>query len=378
MKPKTVILLAVAVGSGLLAMIGVQQAMSGTQSQPEEMVSVAVALADIGIGDQLSEENVGFKEMPKTALVGYNDPVLSVEQYDKRAAQYALRTGDIVRMSKLTEPGGGGKSLQIPPGMRVLTINVDDTASMAGLLRPGDRVDVMVTYANRDNKGRQNTKTTTLLEYVEVFATDATTAREANAGADDGKKSTRTVGLLLAPNNVPYVKLAESKGKLALSWRRRDDDELASVGPINEELLDELRGLDAGSGRPGYDQFAQPLYGDDPELATHQPAASNDFGGIGSQNAGHPTTAPAPSPAPAQGGNMDSFLSAAEAAPPVAIPVVPTKPAKPTWKLQIYNGNQSVEEEFELPEPEVTESEIKELQETAGGNALWSLLKQAL
>ncbi|NJN00409.1 MAG: hypothetical protein HC793_01755 [Aquincola sp.] len=40
MKPKTVVLLAIAVGGGLLAMLGVQQAMSGGQTQVEEKVNV--------------------------------------------------------------------------------------------------------------------------------------------------------------------------------------------------------------------------------------------------------------------------------------------------------------------------------------------------
>lgn len=381
MKPKTVVLLAVAVGSGLLAMIGVQQAMSGNQAAPVENVKVLVALTDIDIGVPFSEENVGFQELPRTSVT-VNDPVMTEEQYKDRSPNFAITAGDLIRVSKLSEPGVSGKSQQIPSGMRVLTITVDDTGSFAGLLRPGDRVDVMVTYQNRDQRGRQQTKTTTLLEYVEVFATDDKTAREAKADADDAKNKTRTVGLLLMPENVPYVKLAESKGKLALSWRRRDDDELAQVGPINEELLDELKGLDAMGGAPGYAQFAPPLYGDGPEGNDFvQAAPSNDFGGIGSRT---------PAAAPTAGGpqNLDSMLTEAEAgaaAPaPVAAPVVKTAPAlppKPTWKLQIYNGNDAVAQEFELPEPELTEAdaaELKQLHDTVQGNQLWSLLKQAL
>lgn len=370
MKPKTVVLLAVAVGSGLLAMIGVQQAMSGSQSHTEEMVKVAYALSDIDIGFPLSEENVGFKDVPLTSLAGFNDPVLKPEQYDRRSPLYPLKAGDLVRVSKLSEPGATGKSLQIPMGMRVLTISVDDTGNMAGLLRPGDRVDVMVTYASRDNKGRQNSKTTTLLEYVEIFATDDRTAKEADAA--DGKKTARTVGLLLSPENVPYLKLAETKGKLSLSWRRRDDDEIASVGPINEELLDELRGLDQNTSGSDFNTFAPPLYGGPEGGEFPSSVPKSDFGGL----AAHETATPPPAAPPSD--QLDSMLSAAEApkaaapaTPPQVVAAVPVAPPKPTWKLQIYSGSAPVTQEFELPEEPKPEG-------AKGGSQLWTLFKQVL
>lgn len=364
MKPKTVVLLAVAVGSGLLAMIGVQQAISSNAAHtPEEKVKVVVALEDIEIGMPLTETNVEFQEVAKSAI-RFEDPVLTPEQFEKRSPLFALKAGDILRTSKLSAPGIGGKSQQIDKGMRVLGIPVDDTGSFSGLLSPGDRVDVMVTYPYRDNRGRQQTTTKTLLEYVEIFATDDKTAREASTSGDN-KSKTRIVQLLLAPEHVPYVKLAESKGKLSLAWRRRDDDVLASVGPINEDLLNELRGLDAIGGRPGYETYAPPLFGVDGEGGEF-PAP--EFSGFGNT----PDAAPK--------SDLDSMLTAAEGgvpAPQVAA-VAPATPPKPMWKLHIYQGNEAIEHEFELPEVEVPEEELKELHDTVQGNQLWSLLKQAL
>ncbi|MCA9052920.1 MAG: Flp pilus assembly protein CpaB [Planctomycetaceae bacterium] len=384
MKPKTVVLLAVAVGSGLLAMIGVQQAMSTSQqAQPEETVKVLTALTDIQIGVPLQEAtNVEFQEVPKSGVV-VDDAILSAEQFEKRSPLYAIKAGDMIRLSKLSAPGVHGKSQQIPTGMRVLTIPVDDTGSFAGLLSPGDRVDVMVTYNYRDQRGRQQTQTKTLLEFVEVFATDDKTAREADVKGGEGKSKTRTVQLLLAPEHVPYVKLAESKGKLALSWRRRDDDELASVGPINEELFNELQGLDTVTSVPGYEQFAPPLYGGETASGGGEfPAATADFGGIGRRQQ-EPATAAAPS------SDLDSLLTEAETGalpiePAEVVAAEPPAPPKPTWNLQIYVGNQAVEQSFELPEEvdlsaEVgTEAEMQELRNQVQGNELWGLLKQAL
>ncbi|MEZ6064665.1 MAG: Flp pilus assembly protein CpaB [Planctomycetaceae bacterium] len=188
MKPKTVILLAVAVGSGLLAMLGVQQAMSGAQAEEEEKVNVLVALDNIQIGVELTTENTTFREMPISAIG--EDPVTKPEDFEKRSSMFALAAGDIVRKSKLSKKFAYGKSTQIPDGMRVVSIPVDDTGSHSGLLSAGDRVDVMVTFTQRDRGGRALPKTMTLLEYIEIFATDDKTAREGGEADSKGKTGT--------------------------------------------------------------------------------------------------------------------------------------------------------------------------------------------
>ena len=175
----------------------------------------------------------------------------------------------------------------------------------------------------------------------------------------------------------PYVKLAESKGKLALAWRRRDDDELASVGPINEDLLNELRGLDAIGVGPGYSQFAPPMFGPESPAYAEGPT---DFPGSGRKSD------PEPEPEPTT--DLDSLLDESEVGSPAdasadLAAVVPDEPDKPTWKMQIYVGNDAINQEFELPEELVSEEviseeEMQELQDTVQGEGLWNLLKQAL
>jgi len=419
MKPKTVVLLAVAVGSGLLAMLGVQQAMSNPQVKQEETVSVLVATQDVEVGVLLTPENTAFQSFPISAVP--QDPVLKPEEFEKRSPNYALRGGDIIRQSKLSEPGVFGKSIQIKEGMRVVSIPVDDTQTISGLLSPGDRVDVLVTYSHRDQRGQQVTKAMTLLEFVEIFATDDKTQREATApGGNDAKNKTRTVALLLAPEHIPFVILAQSKGKLSLSWRRRDDDTVASVGSINEQALDELKGIAPMGGgfgdRPGYDRSAAPLYGDSGEDFPTT-AGNFDFPGSGEAQppkpAAQPTQAanpfapptnpfgpPAGQPGTGAGG-VDAMLSASEAGPAPATapqptvaaePAVPAPPPKPTWKIAILNGTDQVDQEFEIPEEAITAEaetptdqfpvpsagELKEVHDAAGGSKIWDFLKQAL
>ena len=65
MKSKQLMLFAVAICCGLVAMIGAQQILSGNKPVEQEMVRILVAKADIGPGVPLNESNVGFKNWPK-------------------------------------------------------------------------------------------------------------------------------------------------------------------------------------------------------------------------------------------------------------------------------------------------------------------------
>jgi pilus assembly protein CpaB len=372
MKPKTVVLLAIAVGSGLLAMLGVQQAMSGGQTQVEEKVNVLVAIEDIAIGVQLTELNTAFREMPKSALPA--DPITDAAQYKDKSPGYAIAAGEILKVSRLKD--GFGKAIQIPPGMRVVGIPVDDSNSQSGLLSPGDRVDVLVTYSQRAKNGRTVPKTMTLLEYVEVFATDDRTARE---GAEaDTKAKTRHVSLLLSPEQVPFVKLAESKGKLALAWRNPNDDVVLNPGSVDEELMNDLQGgVPLGDSFAGYDPYAPPLYGpDDGELGMVDDGS--DFRGFGLG----PTQSA--EPVGAESGDVSAMLSQAEGTAPAPVATATPAPTKPQWNMTIYVGNDETSQSFDLPEPEIpaeelpTEAEMKALEEAVQGGDIWRTLKSVL
>ncbi|WP_437229054.1 Flp pilus assembly protein CpaB [Planctomicrobium sp. SH661] len=313
MKPKTLFLLAVAAGCGLIAMLGVQQAM---QSKPVavkvQTTKVLVALDNIDTGMKLTSDNTAFKEMATASIP--EDAVRKEEEFQDRAAKVHFMAGDVIRKTKLTEQGEWGKSVAIPAGMRVIGIPVDDSHTISGLIRPGDRVDVLVTYQGRGERGSPVSKTKTLLEYVEVFGMDDQTASK----MDDKSKGihARIASLIVTPEQAGYVILAQRKGSLSLSWRRRSDDELAQTKDVDEKLMEELEGT----------------------VGIHD--GDGSFYERGRSHEEEPQIAEAQTPA--------QFLN--ETAEPATVAQMP---AKPMWTVEIYNGNESVPQQFELP-PEKT------------------------
>ena len=332
MKPKALMLLAVAIGCGLVAMLGVQQAMQGSQPKevPIETRKVLVALKDIKPSEPLTEENVVLKDIPVTALAAFGDDVVvTVEEYAERALMITATKGDPIHKSKLTEKGAISASSQIPKGMRIFTFSVSDAQTHSGMLRAGDKVDVTVAFTNR--RGIMENKV--LLECIKIFASENKTER-----SEDGKNEqrARNVSLLVTPEQDGFVKIAQSRGQLSLALRHPDDDEIINAGGVNSQALDDLKSSVGSDDHPGY---GRRIYDDgesvspkDESVATPEVVAPSTHG---------------PAATPTAPMNVQSFLQS-PAAPAAA-------PATPKWTMKIYNGNESLDvqvDEVVKPQPE--------------------------
>lgn len=375
MKPKTLMLLVVAGGCGLVAMMAVQQAMNANAGPDVPTVDVLVALESIETGAMLTEDKVTFQKRPADTVP--EDAVTTPEQFAQRGARVPLFTNDVITMSKLTEPGGVGNSMKIPKGMRVITIPVTADNNQSNLISPGDRVDVIVSYQARGGRGPAQTKTKTLLEYVEVFATGDQTQDRVRGNETTGQNTTH-ISLLLMPEQVNYVKLAQSKGNLSLAWRHRLDDEFVAIKDIDEELLEELEGtVGINELRPLFD-----LPGDQLMSQLDRPVMNLEV--------------KQPEVEPSENSNLNSLLSTLEqdnAAPPVA-PITaapladqnPTAPVvtpvvedeKPKWTIQVYNGNEAKSFQFEdATAEEETEDEPVQTSSIADTvRSLWAGVKR--
>lgn len=340
MKPKTLVLLAVAGGCGLIAMFCVQQAMQFAQAGPKiETKRVLVALENIETGAVITPHRVTFKELPADSLPPDEELITTEEEFADRGARVPLFMNDVITLSKLTEPGGTGNSMKIPKGMRVITIPVNEANTASNLLSPGDRVDVLVTYQSRTGN-RTITKMKTLLEYVEVFATNAKTSDEIQN--DDKVGRTNHVSLLLKPEQVNYVKLADSKGTLSLSWRHKLDDEFVQIRDIDEELFEELQGtigineMNPLYGDPNGYAFNSPLF-QDPEFSVDEDEPEDIAEFVSSaaddEDADLLKPAPLPKPEPQFRPNPNEIVEARNS---------------PKWTVQIYNGNVATQSQFDI------------------------------
>lgn len=137
-------------------------------------------------------------------------------------------------------------AIRVPVGMRAMSMDTTAEIAVAGLLRPGDRVDVQVVYPGADAlsgaRGNGRSRADVLLQNVLVLAVGDAVVGSQGQGKGDAVSSppppARTVTLALAPDQVSTLSLAKSTGGLHLSLRNPDDAQqvmsrgVVSAGPL--------------------------------------------------------------------------------------------------------------------------------------------------
>ena len=298
MKTKSMVLLAMALGCGLVAMLGVQQILSGEQ-KVKDTVPVLMAKQEIGAGVKLDPSQVAFEDWPRE-----NVPlgaVTEVAQYEDRALKVRTYPGDVILQAKLGEKGEYG----------VATVQVNMTTVNSGMIRPGDRVDVLCTYTYKRPGTSEASRTKTVLEYIEVFAIDRNREGEGN-DSNKGAKA-ENLSVLVTPEQAHILMLAASKGKLQMSLRNSEDRDNAQVAAVDDKIFDELPtsiGLEKEELKP---KAAEPLK-------------------------------PIPEP------NFKQFLAAGAA-------VTPAEPTDEVWTIFIYEGDKKRAETIKRALPKRGETE---------------------
>jgi pilus assembly protein CpaB len=187
-------------------------------------VDVVVAANDISVGSKVTEGDIKVvrytaADLPanafhlKTSVIG-------------RGAILPIARGEFFLPSKLAgENAGSGMQSLIPPGMRAVSVRVNEVIGVAGFVVPGTRVDVLLTG---NPSGANDQQTTTVLENVAVIATGQKLERN-TAGEP---QVTPVITLLVSPDDAQKLTLATTQGKIQLALRNPLDtkqQELASV-----------------------------------------------------------------------------------------------------------------------------------------------------
>lgn len=235
MRLKTILLLVVAGTCGLVAMLGVQQVLLNNSKQESkgQALKVLVAVAEILPGQALDEKNVQFKQMPVETIP--EGAVTTLDQIKDRSLKVRAFPGDLITVVKLDKNGKRNASSDVPKGMRAVAIPIDPTMTGSGLIRPGDKVDVLVSLKSMTGGRDQgiNKEIKTVLECIEVFAIDG--QRDSSSAVPEKLQAqTKNVALLVNSEQAKLLKLAGGVGDLHLTLRGNDDDQRSD----EQELFD--------------------------------------------------------------------------------------------------------------------------------------------
>lgn len=236
MRPKTLILFIVAIGCGLVASIGVSQYLEkarGNGSLKVETMKIYVATTEINIGEKLDDKNIKLEEWPKERVP--EGAITELKQLENMYPRTRFYKDEPILIAKLSDTIDGNKAQTIPAGFRVAAVKVSADTGGGGLIRPGDRVDVVVFL--RKSAEVPETGTKTILRDVNVFAVDAETERAVDKGTGQSRE-VRTISLLVKPVQAESLMLAKELGIMSLTLRRPDEiNEESTAGQTIQDLF---------------------------------------------------------------------------------------------------------------------------------------------
>lgn len=242
--------LIVAGGTGFYVIQGLQPAAPQpvrAEAPAPRITKVFVAARAIPIGTILTPEHLA--RMPVA------DGAVSPEMILADDAGSTMLTGSVARQplaegvpiarSAIVQPGDRGfLAAVLPRGKRAITIPVDAVGSLSGLAMPGDRVDVILTYAivSAGSGDQEPVRASeTVLSNLRVLAFDQRLSARSSDVKDkiEGAPVAKTATLEVSPREAEVVTLAQSIGTLSLILNSvRDDAEIAGNDAAGDSRLE--------------------------------------------------------------------------------------------------------------------------------------------
>lgn len=210
MKNKSVPLL-IAIVCGTIAAIGLSQWMQAQASTDTsvETVEIFVTAKTIDIAEEITPEKIRLEQWPADRVPqGASGQLADIEG---KYARQRFYEGEPIMPVKLMEDSNGS-SQTIPRGYSVVSMRADPESSVATLVRPGDRVDVVAYF--KKSELIPETMAKTVLTGVRVFAVDGQTERETE---EKESKTARSISLLIHKNDTPAWTYASELGKIRLT-----------------------------------------------------------------------------------------------------------------------------------------------------------------
>jgi pilus assembly protein CpaB len=198
-------------------------------SNNEPGADVIVAAGDIQVGARIEEHDVRTARFPAPGLPG--GAYGKKSQVLGRGVIIPISKGEFILPSKLApENAGSGLPSLIPPGMRAVSVRVNEVVSNAGFVGPGTRVDILLTGTPN---GSSEPQTTTVLQNVAVIASGHNLERNAAGDA----QNTPVITLLASPEDAERLTLASSEGRIQLAMRNPLDTHQDAVEAVNAKGL---------------------------------------------------------------------------------------------------------------------------------------------
>lgn len=175
---------------------------------------LVVAAQPIEAGVTLRPEYIKLVAWPVASIP--HGAERSIDKLVGRVTRSAIAENELVLERALLHAGAGGSlAAVITPGMRAVTIPVNEVAGVAGFAFPGNYVDVLLS--TKDDSGQATSKI--VLQRVLVLAVD----QERTVKDESKGRVGKAVTLEVTPQQAEKIDVARAVGTLSLALRSQED-----------------------------------------------------------------------------------------------------------------------------------------------------------
>jgi len=216
-RTRTILVIVIALLTASAASWGIYRAVQQIPVREVEVASVqaVVAASALPVGTLVSADQVKLVDWPARNQVP--GAFSSIDEVVGRGVIQAVNENEPLTAQKLApKEAGAGLPPTIPPGMRAISVKVNEVVGVAGFVVPGSRVDVLAILDDR-NAGRGGIARV-VVSNLQVL-TAGTRFDQEKAMADGKPIPTTVVTLLATPQDAERITLAGSEGKIMLTLR---------------------------------------------------------------------------------------------------------------------------------------------------------------
>lgn len=232
MRGRNLLIIGLAVLLGLVAVYLANSYFSGVdqrqarEAEENRMARIVVATQDFQFGTQLTTTNLRLANWPANSVP--QGAFVTVDEAIRggRVALHPITIGEPVLASKVSGEGGRATlSAILPEELRAVTIPVNQVTGVAGFVRAGDVVDVLLTrQIPGDGASPSDQMTHVVLENVQVLAIDQI-ASESETEPKVGQTATVQTDIIGAQK----LTLARQVGALSLALRNVENQDVGGT-----------------------------------------------------------------------------------------------------------------------------------------------------
>jgi len=235
-----------AVGAAILGivMLGLYMQRFEDEASGGEPILVLTAVQDIPLGVALAQEMVVARELPAAYLEDRHITVADQERVMGVRVVGGIRAGESILWTDLATTTDTSRDLSslVRNGMRAITIQADQSATFGGLVRPGDRVDVLMTLTRPSStptsSAEEDRVTIALLQNLLVLAAGQDTGAIQRSATTRPPTQMNDVTISATVEQSQLLAFAQQRGRLTLLLRHPDD--IAVIEGLPETTTDDI------------------------------------------------------------------------------------------------------------------------------------------